>query len=137
MWYSIFPMIFFIFAYNSVGNFVVFAEAGGSLFLDQRRRSMWLLPLMLVNLLANVWVCSKAFFLAIFLRQRRREKVKPPVWAKTQKRGVGKDNYNKALNNFWNNNTHRWDKTERSGNGMQYYNDIKNAEIKRNHRKKG
>ncbi len=137
LWYSIFPMIFFIFAYNSVGNFVVFAEAGGSLFLDQRRRSMWLLPLMLVNLLANVWVCSKAFFLAIFLRQRRREKVKPPVWAKTQKRGVGKDNYNKALNNFWNNNTHRWDKTERSGNGMQYYNDIKNAEIKRNHRKKG
>jgi len=78
LWYSIFPMIFFIFAYSSVGNFVVFAEAGGSLFLDQRRRSMWLLPLMLVNLLANVWVCSKAFFLAIFLRQRRREKVKPP-----------------------------------------------------------
>jgi cellulose synthase/poly-beta-1,6-N-acetylglucosamine synthase-like glycosyltransferase len=137
LWYSIFPMIFFIFAYNSVGNFVVFAEAGGSLFLDQRRRSMWLLPLMLVNLLANVWVCSKAFFLAIFLRQRRCEKVKPPFWAKTQKRGVGKDNYNKALNSFWNNNTHRWDKTERSGNGMQYYNDVKNAEVKRNHRKRG
>jgi cellulose synthase/poly-beta-1,6-N-acetylglucosamine synthase-like glycosyltransferase len=136
-WYSIFPMIFFIFAYNSVGNFVVFAEAGGSLLLDQRRRSIWLLPLMLVNLLANVWVCSKAFFLAIFLRQRRCEKVKPPVWTKTQKRGVGKYNYNKALNSFWNNNTHQWDKTERSGNGMQYYNDIKNAEIKRNHRKRG
>ncbi len=137
LWYSIFPMIFFIFAYNSIGNFVVFAEAGGSLFLDQRRRSMWLLPLMLVNLLANVWICSKAFFLTIFLRQRRCEKVKPPIWDKTQKRGVGKDNYNKALNSFWNNNTHRWDKTERSGNGMQYYNDIKNAEIKRNHRKRG
>jgi len=137
LWYSLFPMIFFIFAYNSVGNFAVFAEAGGSLFLDQRRRSIWLLPLMLVNLLANVWVCSKAFFLAIFLRQRRCEKVKPPVWAKTQKRGVGKDNYNKALNSFWNNNTHRWDKTERSGNGMQYYNDIKNAETERNQGKRG
>jgi len=136
-WCSVFPGILFVFAYNSIGNFAIFAEAGGSLFLDQRRRSIWLLPLVLVNLLANVWVCSKAFFQAIFLHQRGYEQVKPPVWAKTQKRGVGKDNYNKALNSFRNNNTHRWDKTERSGNGMRYYNDIKNAETKRNHRKRG
>jgi cellulose synthase/poly-beta-1,6-N-acetylglucosamine synthase-like glycosyltransferase len=137
LWYSLFPAILFILAYNIIGNFAVFAEAGGSLFLDQRRRGIWLLPLMLVNLLANAWVCSKAFFQAIFLHQQRCEQVKPPVWAKTQKRGVGKDNYNKALNNFRNNNAHRWDKTERSGNGMRYYNDMKNAEIKKNHRKRG
>ncbi len=120
-----------------MGSFAVFAEAGGSLFLDKRKRGIWLLPLMLLNLLANVWVCSKAFFQAIFLRQRRCAQAKPPVWAKTQKRGVGKDNYNKALNNFRNNNAHRWDKTERSGNGIRYYNDAKNAEIKKNHEKRG
>jgi len=136
LWYSLFPIIFFIFTYNIVGNFAVFAEAGGSLFLDQRKRSIWLLPLMLVNLLANVWVCSKAFFQAIFLRQRRYEQVKPPIWVKTQKRGVGKDSYTKALNGLLNNN-HRWDKTKRSGNGIRYYNDIKHAEIKRNHKKRG
>ncbi|MCW4026630.1 MAG: glycosyltransferase family 2 protein [Candidatus Bathyarchaeota archaeon] len=135
-WCFLFPAILFIFAYNSIGNFAVFAEAGGSLFLDQRRRSIWLLPLMLVDLLTNVWVCSKAFFQTIFLRQRRYEQVKPPFWAKTKKMGVGKDNY-KALNSFWNNNTHWWDKTERSGNGMRYYNHVKNAEIKRNHGKRG
>ncbi len=136
-WCAFFPAILFIFAYNSMGNFAVFAETGGSLFLDQRRRGIWLLPLMLLNLLANVWVCSKAFFQAIFLRQRRFEQAKPPVWVKTPKRGVGKDNYNKALNNFRNNNAHRWDKTERSGYGMHYYNDKKNAEIKKNHRERG
>jgi len=135
-WCFLFPAILFIFAYNSIGNFAVFAEAGGSLFLDQRRRSIWLLPLMLVDLLTNVWVCSKAFFQTIFLRQRRYEQVKPPFWAKTKKMGVGKDNY-KALNSFWNNNTRWWDKTERSGNGMRYYNHVKNAEIKRNHGKRG
>ncbi len=136
-WCYLFPAILFVFAYNSIGNFAVFAEAGGSLFLDHRKRSIWLLPLMLVDLLANVWVCSKAFFQAIFLHQRRSEQVKPPIWTKTQKRGVGKDNYNNALNNFRNNNTHRWDKTERSGNGMYFYNEMKNAEIKKNHGKRG
>jgi cellulose synthase/poly-beta-1,6-N-acetylglucosamine synthase-like glycosyltransferase len=136
-WCSFFPAILFIFAYNSTGSFAVFAEAGGSLFLDKRKRGIWLLPLMLLNLLANVWVCSKAFFQAIFLRRRRCAQDKPPVWAKTEKRGVGKDNYNKALYNFRNNNAHRWDKTERSGNGIRYYNDVKNAEIKKNHEKRG
>ncbi|NIS78715.1 MAG: glycosyltransferase, partial [Anaerolineales bacterium] len=52
-WCSLFPAILFVFAYNSIGNFAVFAEAGGSLFLDKRRRSIWLLPLMLLDLLAN------------------------------------------------------------------------------------
>ncbi len=136
-WCYLFPAILFVFAYNSIGNFAVFAEAGGSLFLDQRRRSIWLLPLVILDLLANVWICSKAFFQAILLRQRRCEQVKSPVWTKTQKRGVGKDNYNIALNNFRNNNTHRWDKTERSGNGMYFYNEMKNAEIKKNHGKRG
>jgi cellulose synthase/poly-beta-1,6-N-acetylglucosamine synthase-like glycosyltransferase len=136
-WCYLFPAILFVFAYNSIGNFAVFAEAGGSLFLDQRRRSIWLLPLVLLDLLANVWICSKAFFQAILLRQRRCEQVKPPVWTKTQKRGIGKDNYNIALNNFRSTNTHRWDKTERSGNGMHYYNEMKNSEIKKNHGKRG
>jgi cellulose synthase/poly-beta-1,6-N-acetylglucosamine synthase-like glycosyltransferase len=136
-WCYLFPAILFVFTYNSIGNFAVFAEAGGSLFLDQRRRSIWLLPLVLLDLLANVWICSKAFFQAILLRQRLCEKVKSPFWIKTQKRGVGKANYNIALNNFRNNNTHRWDKTDRSGNGMHYYNEMKNSEIKKNNGERG
>jgi cellulose synthase/poly-beta-1,6-N-acetylglucosamine synthase-like glycosyltransferase len=136
-WCYLFPAILFVFAYNSIGNFAVFAEAGGSLFLDHRRRSIWLLPLMLLDLLANVWVCSKAFFQAIFLRQTRCEQVTPFVCAKTQNRAVGNGNSNEAVKSFWNNNTHRWDKTERSGNGMHYYNGMKSAEIKRNHEKRG
>jgi cellulose synthase/poly-beta-1,6-N-acetylglucosamine synthase-like glycosyltransferase len=136
-WCSLFPAILFVFAYNSIGNFAVFAEVGGSLFLDQRRRSIWLLPLMLLDLLANVWVCSRAFFQAILLRQRRYEQVEQPAWVKTQKGAVGMGNHEKTLNSFWNNNIRHWDKTERSGNGMRYYNHVKTAEIKRNNDNRG
>ncbi|UCB61278.1 MAG: glycosyltransferase family 2 protein, partial [Candidatus Bathyarchaeota archaeon] len=45
-WSSLFPGILFAFAYNHIGNIAVFAEVGGSLFLDKRKRSIWLLPLM-------------------------------------------------------------------------------------------
>ncbi len=136
-WCSLFPAILFVFAYNSIGNFAVFAEVGGSLFLDRRRRSIWLLPLMLLDLLANVWVCSEAFFRAILLRQRLSEQVEEPSLMKTQKVAVKTDYEKKTLNGFWNNNVNQWDKTERSGNGMHYYNHVKTAEIKRKNGNRG
>ncbi len=114
-WWSLFPAMLFILVYNSVGNFAVFAEVGGSLFLDQRRRSIWLLPLLIVNFFANVWVGSKAIFQAVFLRQQRWEQVKPVL----------------------NNNGIKWDKTERVGNGIRHYNNVKNAEIRKNHGRGG
>jgi len=137
-WSSLFPAILFVFAYNSIGNFAVFAEVGGSLFLDQRRRSIWLLPLMFVDLLANVWVCSRAFFKAIFLRNPRPSQVETLFSERV---------HTKTLNGFGNNYAHQWDKTERSGNGLLYYtavateldvtNHVKKAEIKRNNEKRG
>ncbi len=116
-WWSLFSAMLFIMVYNSVGNFAVFAEIGGSLFLDQRKRSIWLLPLLLVNFFANVWVSSKAIFQAISLRQQRWDQVKPVF--------------------FKYNNGSRWDKTERFGNGIRYYKDLKNAEIRKNHGRRG
>jgi cellulose synthase/poly-beta-1,6-N-acetylglucosamine synthase-like glycosyltransferase len=139
-WFSAFPAMLFIFSYNSIGNFAVFTELGGGLYLDQRKRSMWLLPLVLINLFANVWVCSKAFFEAIFLRLTRSGKNRPSICAETKHGDPRKGHSIKSpniFNNKKNDKALRWDKTERSGNGMRYYNHMKNAEIRRNHRKRG
>jgi len=136
-WCSLFPAILFVFAYNSIGNFAVFAEVGGSLFLDHRIRSIWLLPLVFLDMLANVWVCSKAFFKAMFLFKRRPNHVDRLIWESIQREGGEKNNLNKTLNGLGNNRTHQWDKTERSGNGLHYYNHVKKAEIKKNNGKRG
>jgi cellulose synthase/poly-beta-1,6-N-acetylglucosamine synthase-like glycosyltransferase len=118
-WLSLFPAIIFVFAYNCIGNLAVFAEAGGSLVLDQRRRSIWLLPLMFLDLLGNVWVCSKAFFKAVFLTLRNHAK---SLILKSGKKAGDKGNgYVKMSNGPSNNNNHHWHKTERSGNGLHYY----------------
>ncbi len=138
-WCSIFPAIFFIFSYSSLGNFAVFTEVGGSLFLDQRRRSIWLLPLMLISFFANVWVCSEAFFRAIFSYQQGYNEDKPNLRDEFENTWFEKDNYSKVLgilNNNKNNKSYQWDKTKRSGNGLRYYNNVKNNEIRKNHKKK-
>jgi cellulose synthase/poly-beta-1,6-N-acetylglucosamine synthase-like glycosyltransferase len=136
-WISLFPAVLFIFSYSSFGNFAVFTEVGGSLFLDQRRRSIWLLPLILISFFANVWVCSRAFFEAILLRLQQRDEGKPTSLAEIQESGMTSYSYSNALDNFHGktNNSHRWDKTRRSGNGLLHYNNAKNAEAKRNQRR--
>ena len=137
-WISLFPAMLFIFSYSSFGNFAVFTEVGGSLFLDQRRRSIWLLPLILIGFFANVWVCSKAFLEAVFLRLQLFDEETPTFLNRVQEEGLTRYNRDKAPNNFHGriNNAHRWDKTDRSGNGLLYYNHAKNAEIRRNHSKR-
>ena len=119
-WGSLFPAIFFVFAYNCIGNLAVFAEVGGSLLLDQRKRSMWLLPLLFLDLLGNVWVCSRAFFKAIFLKLRLIH-VKTPFAESIRKKANTQNQYTKISNGVSNNHNHKWNKTERDGNGMHYY----------------
>ena len=127
-WSSLFPGILFAFAYNHIGNVAVFAEVGGSLFLDRRRRSIWLLPLMFLDLLANVWVCTKAFFKVIFLHKMQHGQVKKPFMKDAQKDKREKNHNSKNLDAVFNNSIHKWDKTERSGNGLNYYINLKKAE---------
>lgn len=112
-WVSLFPAVLFVFAYNCVGNLAVFSEVGGSLFLDQRKRSIWLLPLMFLDLLGNVWVCSRAFFKAIFLTLHLNQ-VKMPIYESVQNEPGKEDQFTKASNGS-NNKNHKWHKTERSG----------------------
>jgi len=121
-WSYLFPAMFFIFAYNTIGNFAVFGEVGGSLFLDRRRRSILLLPLMFLDLLGNVWVCSKAFFKAILLSKRRSKPVMAPFSKGVEKGESEEPLYENMLSGFVMNNCSQWDKTERSGNGLHYYN---------------
>ncbi|MCW4054672.1 MAG: glycosyltransferase family 2 protein [Candidatus Bathyarchaeota archaeon] len=136
-WSSLFPGILFAFAYNHIGNIAVFAEVGGSLFLDKRKRSIWLLPLMFLDLLANIWVCTKAFFKAIFLHRMHHIQVKNPLMKDAQKgkreKNLGSKNLTVALKN----SVHKWDKTERSGNGLRYYVDLKKAEKKAKNEDRG
>ncbi len=135
-WISLFPAVLFIFSYSSFGNFAVFTEVGGGLFLDQRRRSIWLLPLILIGFFANVWVCSRAFFEAIFLRLQQHDKREPTFLAEIQEHGSTSYNCSSTLYSFHDrtDNSHRWDKTGRSGNGLLHYNNAKNAEAKKNQR---
>ena len=145
-WTSLFPAMLFVFAYNSIGNFAVFGEVGGSLFLDRRRRSIWLLPLMFLDMLANVWVCNKAFFKAIFLHKARSIHGETLSSGDRVREGVGKNRLTKMVTNF-NNNNHQWNKTERSGNGLHFYtamateldstNRLRKAEVKKDDEERG
>ncbi len=119
-WSSLFPAILFVFAYNCIGNLSVFTEGGGSLYLDRRKRSIWLLPLIFLDLIGNVWVCSRAFFKAILLEMRLDQNTSPTDES-DQMEGYKEKQYNKTSNGLSNNHNHKWDKTERSGNGLEYY----------------
>ncbi len=146
-WTLLFPAILFVFAYNSIGNFAIFAEVGGSLFLDKRKRSIWLLPLMFLDLLANVWVCSRAFFKAILLRYMEPNQIESVSSENVKLKGVKKNGSGISSNGSANGHNHKWDKTERSGNGLHYYavvateldadNHAKELEVKAKDKKEG
>jgi hypothetical protein len=67
--------------------------------------------------------------------------MQPPQQAKwhfssnIQRSGNQEDLSTKTLNGAYNH--HRWDKTERIGNGLCYYDDVKEAATKKNNNKKG
>ena len=120
-WSPFFPALLFTLSYNNVGNFAVFNEVGGSVYLDKRGRSIWLLPLAFFNFFGYVLICTTAFFDSVFLQAGK--------WRKTKRTGNGTHHYNNLVNNGNHkngNNKDHWDKTKRNGNGIRYYNNHPN-----------
>ena len=72
--------------YSFVGNFAPFFEVGVGAYLDGRRRTQLLIPLLIFAFVYNMPICIKAFFdlmSAKILRQN------PNPWAKTEHLGGG------------------------------------------------
>jgi hypothetical protein len=69
--------------YTFVGNFAPFFEVGAGLYLDGRKRSQWLIPLLLFTFLLNIPLCLKAFVDVLFNRKNRH------IWVKTKHSGNG------------------------------------------------
>jgi cellulose synthase/poly-beta-1,6-N-acetylglucosamine synthase-like glycosyltransferase len=123
-WWSLSPVVFFFFLYNGIGNFAVFTEIGASLFLDKRKHSIRLLPLVMVSIFNNVWVCSKAFFETLLLPkvsfENSKESSSPnPLKIKENKPVITKDIPHISQKNRIKNGG-GWDKTNHSGNGKDY-----------------
>lgn len=116
-WASLFLAIPLSMTYSNLGNFAMLNEVAASLYLDGRKRAVWLIPLMLLLIVHNVWICSLAFFEAILLHLKHR-KVKKN-WHKTSRVGKGFFHYNNLKNNMLRNN---WHKTQHNGNGLRYLN---------------
>lgn len=54
-------LILSTFTYSAVGNFAPFFEVGAAAYLDNRRRLLWLLPILTLPFLMMVVCCTKAF----------------------------------------------------------------------------
>ena len=57
LWFIV-PLSF----YSFVGNYAPFFEVGIGAYLDGRKRTQWLTPLLIFSFLYNILICSKAFF---------------------------------------------------------------------------
>lgn len=69
-----------IFAFSGVGNFALFFEIGVGLYLDERSRAGWLLPMLFLSFLFNVIVCFKALFEVMMAKITGRDRYN---WIKT------------------------------------------------------
>jgi cellulose synthase/poly-beta-1,6-N-acetylglucosamine synthase-like glycosyltransferase len=56
LWFTV-PLTIYSFA----GNFAPFFEVGMGAYLDGRKRTQWLTPLLILTFLYNIVICSKAF----------------------------------------------------------------------------
>ncbi len=73
-----------VFMYNSAGNFASFFEVGAGIYLDRRMRTSWIIPVLFLTFVLNVFICSKAFLdLAYSMVSGR----KVHDWAKTAHKG--------------------------------------------------
>lgn len=59
-WFTSIWTLIPIFAYNSAGNFASFFEVGAGIYLDKRERTSWILPVLLLAFVVNVFICFKA-----------------------------------------------------------------------------
>jgi len=81
LWFSV-P----ISVYSFVGNFAPFFEVGIGAHLDGRKRTQWLIPLLIFTFIYNIPICMKAFLdllIAKILRKNRN------TWVKTAHLGNG------------------------------------------------
>ncbi|MFB3889131.1 MAG: glycosyltransferase family 2 protein [Candidatus Bathyarchaeia archaeon] len=81
LWFSV-PISF----YSFVGNFAPFFEVGVGAHLDGRRRTQWLIPLLIFTFFYNIPICSKAFLDLVAARVRGKNH---NHWAKTAHLGNG------------------------------------------------
>jgi cellulose synthase/poly-beta-1,6-N-acetylglucosamine synthase-like glycosyltransferase len=81
LWFSV-PVSF----YSFVGNFAPFFEVGIGAYLDGRKRTLWLVPLLIFTFVNNMPICLDAFLhlLASKMRGKRRFE-----WSKTRHSGKG------------------------------------------------
>ena len=73
-----------VFMYGSAGNFASFFEVGVGVYLDRRVRVSWIIPVLLVSFVFNVFICSKALFDLMLSKIAGR---KMHDWAKTYHAG--------------------------------------------------
>jgi cellulose synthase/poly-beta-1,6-N-acetylglucosamine synthase-like glycosyltransferase len=85
-WMNLLWMVVPISFYSSVGNFAPFFEVGIGAYLDGRNRICWLIPLLLLTFMFNVFICTKALIdLCIFkITGKKRH-----TWQKTVHNGNG------------------------------------------------
>ena len=57
------------FTYSTVGNFAPFFEVGSALYLDGRKRLLWMLPVLTFAFVTMAFCCSKALIDLILTRQ--------------------------------------------------------------------
>jgi cellulose synthase/poly-beta-1,6-N-acetylglucosamine synthase-like glycosyltransferase len=73
--------------YSFIGNFAPFFEVSIGLYLDERRRSNWLIPLLIFIFFFNIPICLKAFIDVINSKLVGK---KNDEWVKTHHSGNGK-----------------------------------------------
>ena len=72
--------------YSFVGNFAPFFEVGIGVYLDGRKRTQWLIPLLIFTFFYNIPICSRAFLDVTASKIMRRDK---NAWVKTSHSGSG------------------------------------------------
>ena len=72
--------------YSSVGNFAPFFEVGIGAYLDGRKRICWLIPLLLLTFIFNMFICTKALIDLCFSKIRGQKR---HTWSKTLHNGRG------------------------------------------------
>jgi hypothetical protein len=89
-WMQISWILIPISLYSFVGNFAPFFEVGIGLYLDGRRRTQWLIPLMIFTFFYNIPICSKAFLDVVASKITGKDNNK---WVKTSHSGQWKPLY--------------------------------------------
>ncbi len=90
-------LILSTFTYSTVGNFAPFFEIGAAAYLDNRKRLLWILPVLTLPFFLMVFCCTKAFVDLILTRDGNH------LWNHTLHNGNG---YNGRSNIFNGKNIH-------------------------------